>query len=363
MVFRRKIWVWLTGIVALVLLFWKFLSSDHELSDSSFSQHDYHSLEQHTRQQLQECRVQAGPWFVAGKKYKQVLLVFYHKPIMQALLHICVEKDWKIILILEDDEVGTRELKRVSSEQHTFTIVYTTSRAFRHPVVKHLANSTNALVSAVRYAFYLAGGKKAQLVAFRSFFNRHGCDLRDMEIMPRSFLLDDSKECTQFFKYARLNSQSWWILKPSSGYGGEGITVHKNMSHLYDSYATCRIKEQLIVQEYIANLLLVEGRKFDVRAFVLIAGTNPYIMFYHEGYLRLSMERFDAKEGGNSVHLTNSHIQIQSRNFSVDKHYWSFQRFQGYLDDRHPTNGKFVSENLVPFIKKVGLFILQTGIM
>lgn len=361
--------MWLTGTGVLILIILKVFTlrtATHELPDLHLHTLVDPQVKEHLQRGLksgfQGCDMQVKPWFTAGKRYEKIQLVFYMKPVMQALRRICVEKGWRMSLIIPDGNVGAQELRRLTSDPLTFTIIYTTSRAFHHSVIRDLSNSTNALVSAIRYAFSVTGAKKGQLIAFRSFFNRHGCNLRDLGIMPPSFLLDDPGECTQFFKYSQLRPLSWWILKPSKGYGGEGITIHKNMSHFYKNYAVCsQTEEQLIVQEYLSNLLLVEGRKFDVRAFVLIAGTSPYILFYHEGYLRLSMVKFDSKEGGNSVHLTNSHIQTQTKNFSVDKHYWSFQRFQDYLGTHHPMNRNFVSDRLEPFIKKVGLFILQAG--
>lgn len=373
MVARRKFWVWFTGVGVLFFVFWKVFSlesteltelhphlSGLDVLQLKPGQH-LHSAAPGSRQE-DHCDMQGKPWFVAGKRYKQIQLIFYGKPIMYAIRRICVEKGWKMTLISQDAN-GAKQLQRLASDPNNFMIVYTSSRAFHQPVIRDLANSTNALVSAIRYAFSITGAKKGQLVAFRSFLSRHGCNLKDLRVMPASFVLDDTKDCTQFFKYSQLKPLSWWILKPSQGYGGEGITIHKNISYFYKkNFATCsQAKEQLIVQEYLSNLLLVEGRKFDVRAYVLIAGTTPYILFYHKGYLRLSMEKFNAGKGGNGMHLTNSHIQRQAKNFSVDQHYWSFQRFQEYLSVRHPAYRNFVSDGLEPFIKKVGLFILQAG--
>lgn len=370
MAIRRRVWVWFTGFGALILVFWNFYSVRHQSTPTRGLVARPTELQVLLKPQLkldspagpqQKCNIQVKPWF-AGKRYEQVQLIFYGKPIMQAIKHICVERGWKMVLILKDDEAGVHELKRLVSQPHTFTILYTISRTFQKPVIRELANSTNALVSAIRYSFTITGAKKGQLTNFRSFFAKHGCNLRDLEVMPRSFLLDDPKDCTEFFKYSQLRPLFWWILKPSKGYGGEGITIHKNMSHFYKNYAVCsQTKEQFVVQEYLSDLLLIEGRKFDVRAFVLIAGTSPYILFYHEGYLRLSMEKFDTTKGGSSMHLTNSHIQTLVKNFSADKHFWSFQRFQDYLDAHHPANNNFVSDRLEPFIKEVSLLILQTG--
>ena len=56
---------------------------------------------------------------------------------------------------------------------------------------------------------------------------------------------------------------------------------------------------------YIANPLLVEGRKFDIRCYMLIANTVPYLVLYHEGYIRLSMYLYDKDSDNLIAHLTN----------------------------------------------------------
>ncbi len=297
-------------------------------------------------------------WF-PNQTYPETQLVFFGKPIMQAVRSICIERRWKMKLILNDSPFGVSELDKLLSP-HVFTIAFTSSRGLRHPIVQQLANSSNALVSGIRYAFKTTGAKKGQVQAFRTYLNLFGCSLEDLSIMPPSFLLDEPADCVQFFKYASLHSSSYWVLKPSHGYGGDGIAILPNLTRLHREFGTCQGKEEYVVQEYLLNLLLIEGRKFDVRALVLIAGTNPYILFHHDGYLRVSVKQFDLN-GGRAVHLTNSHVQVFSTGFKPDKHFWSFQRFQQYLDSNHPDNEDFVRSRLVPFIKKISLFILQTG--
>lgn len=377
MVKKKRAYLFL-GAGLLLFLIWALTSfPDHHVLvenvdqnirtsvDDLQSHQTNHNVEASNINDLITCRrrVQGKPWFPKSERVKHSThLIFYGKPIMQALKHICVERGWRMTMILNSSAAaaGVKQLTRITSEPGVFAIVYTTSRTFHQHVIQQLANSTHALVSAIRFAFKITGAKKGQLETFRSFFSLHGCDLRTKALVPLSFLLDDPIECTEFFKHADAHPELWWVLKPSQGYGGKGITVHTNMSYLYKKFALCQSKEQFIVQQYISNLLLLEGRKFDVRALLVIAGTTPYILFYHEGYLRVSVEMFDAK-GGRGAHLTNSHIQTLSRNYSVDKHFWSFDRFQRYLDVHYPSNQNFVSDNLVPFIKKVAIFILQAG--
>lgn len=300
------------------------------------------------------------PWFSKHSQWKHTQLVFYGKPIMQALKAICIERHWKMTLIINDTSSGLKQLEHLTSLNNTFTIVITASRYYKHSLIQRLANSTNTLVSAIRYAYKITGGKKGQLVAFRKHFTTHGCDLEQHEVMPRSFILDDSQDCVQFFRYANSKPDAWWVLKQSQGYGGTGITIHHNLTKLHKDFGICSSNNEFVIQEYLSNILLIEKRKFDVRGLVLIANTNPYMLFYHDGYLRLSIKEFSAS-GDRSVHITNSHLQVMTKGYLPDKHIWSFARFQSYLDEHFPNNDGFVSNELIPFIKNTAVFIVREG--
>ena len=50
----------------------------------------------------------------------------------------------------------------------------------------------------------------------------------------------------------------------------------------------------MIIQEYISNpLLLDHNNKFDFRVYMLVASTNPTIVYYHDGFLRVSLSVYD----------------------------------------------------------------------
>ena len=299
------------------------------------------------------------PWF-RGKDWRETYLVFYGKPIMLVLKSIGRRRGWKVKLILKDSLSGLEDLQSLISNGRLL-ITITSSRAYQHRIIQELANSyNNSLVSTIENAHKVTGAKKTQLSMFRAHFQLFGCSLEDAEIMPRSYILSDAYQCTCFFKYAYVHPNTWWVLKPSDGYGGEGITIYSNLTLLYKKFGTCASREDYIIQEYLPDLLLLEKRKFDIRALILISGTSPYLLFHHEGYLRVSVKQFNLA-GGRSVHLTNTHVQYTDEDFLLDKHFWRFQQFQDYLNKYHPENNEFVSNRLVPFIHKVSMFILQTG--
>ena len=288
-------------------------------------------------------------------------LVFFGKPIMQSLKAITSRRGWIMKHVAQDSDEGLRELKALVSPKHLL-VIFASSKTYHHLLIGELANSTNALVGTIGNAYKVTGSKQAQLASLRNHFQSYGCSLEDTAIMPRSFIIDNTKECIDFFKYSSRRPGAWWLLKPSSGQGGDGITIHSNMTHFYKEYATCMKSPDVIVQEYIANPLLLNNRKFDVRAYILLAKTSPYyLVFYHDGYLRVSVKEFDLY-GGREVHLTNSHVQTAVDGFSLEKHFWTFEDLQQYLNKHELEDGKvFVSSKLVPFIQKVGLFIAHTG--
>ena len=46
---------------------------------------------------------------------------------------------------------------------------------------------------------------------------------------------------------------------------------------------------EIVVQRYVENPLLVEGRKFDIRGYMLVVCMKPYLVLYNHGYVRLSL--------------------------------------------------------------------------
>lgn len=48
-----------------------------------------------------------------------------------------------------------------------------------------------------------------------------------------------------------------------------------------------------IITKYIENPLLLDGRKFSLKVFVLILNTKPLVSLFREGYLLLASRKYD----------------------------------------------------------------------
>ena len=105
---------------------------------------------------------------------------------------------------------------------------------------------------------------------------------------------------------------------------GRGIEIFKDLEAIKDFVEACSRENEpeetkFVIQKYIANPLLIEKRKFDLRVFgvaSVMGGCEFRGYFYKEGYLRTSSREYDVKNLDNRyVHLTNDAIQKKSSDY------------------------------------------------
>lgn len=71
-----------------------------------------------------------------------------------------------------------------------------------------------------------------------------------------------------------------------------------------------------VAQQYIANPLLLDGYKFDLRIYALVSSVDPLkIYLFDEGLARLATRQYEAPS---SVNLKTANMHLT--NFSVNKH-------------------------------------------
>lgn len=72
-----------------------------------------------------------------------------------------------------------------------------------------------------------------------------------------------------------------------------------------------------VIQKYMERPLLIDGRKFDIRVWVLFAHDFK-VYFFKEGYVRTSSSLYSVDENtfqDVNVHLTNNAIQKYGENY------------------------------------------------
>ena len=73
------------------------------------------------------------------------------------------------------------------------------------------------------------------------------------------------------------------------------------------------------MQRYIHNPMLIDGRKFDLRLYVLVTSMEPLrVYLFEEGLVRLSTKKYSLRNlRSRFTHLTNYSINKRSGSFKV----------------------------------------------
>mmetsp|Transcript_37325 Transcript_37325/g.33475 ORF Transcript_37325/g.33475 Transcript_37325/m.33475 type:complete len:111 (+) Transcript_37325:807-1139(+) len=104
-------------------------------------------------------------------------------------------------------------------------------------------------------------------------------------------------------------------MKKNNVHGGKGVEIltnslEKSLLKQYKKGNKCgKIRKNLIASQYISNPLLLDmGNKFDFRIYFLIASVNPLIAFYHDGFAKSTLDKFDKFSTDKATHLSNTKV-------------------------------------------------------
>lgn len=119
--------------------------------------------------------------------------------------------------------------------------------------------------------------------------------------------------------------------------GSEKGTPPATPEEALQNPAAMNLCRSLIAQRYIASPLLLNGHKFDIRAYMYIADVGPPLVFYHDGYLRVNIEPYDTDNLDNKwSHISNIGLQKVHPEYEAKKveSKWSFKTWQKHMLDK-----------------------------
>ncbi|KAL7296496.1 probable tubulin polyglutamylase TTLL1 isoform X1 [Trichogramma pretiosum] len=174
-----------------------------------------------------------------------------------------------------------------------------------------------------------------------------------LDFIPVTFVLP--ADYNMFVEEYRKSPQSTWIMKPCGKSQGAGIFLINKLSKLKKWSREARnpfnpnlTKESYVISRYIDNPLLIGGKKFDLRLYVLITSFRPLKAYLFKlGFCRFCTVKYDTsiQELDNMyVHLTNVSVQKHGEEYnSLHGGKLSVQNLRLYLES---TRGKAVTEKL-----------------
>lgn len=123
----------------------------------------------------------------------------------------------------------------------------------------------------------------------------------------------DYNEFKAYYETKPKGKARTYIVKPESMSQGKGIFLTRKIEDI-DRTQHC------VVQRYISKPYLIDGLKFDLRIYVLVASVDPLSVYiYHEGLARFCTEQYIMPNKDNMedvcMHLTNYAINKDSDKF------------------------------------------------
>lgn len=191
--------------------------------------------------------------------------------------------------------------------------------------------------------------------------------LNVFDIVPLTFCvkgINDSEFAAfenSFRHKEECQEENVWIVKPGEFTNrGNGIKVFHT---LYDVKAwVSQSSKTCIVQEYVSRPLLIQRRKFDIRAYAMLTSVNGRLQgyWYRQGYLRTSSRDFSLKSKSKYIHLTNDAVQKKAEDYGrfeagnkVRTPQMSYTDFQRYLDVHLPESKVDVTGDILTQIKNI----------
>jgi tubulin polyglutamylase TTLL6/13 len=141
---------------------------------------------------------------------------------------------------------------------------------------------------------------------------------KEYNFYPQSWLLPS--EWSDFAAQFTKRHNKTFIVKPEASCQGKGIFLTRRLEDINRN-------ERYVAQRYLHRPFLLDGLKFDLRIYVLVAGCDPMRVYVHrEGLTRLATQPYLAPTGSNMddmcMHLTNYAVNKLNPNFvfNEDEH-------------------------------------------
>lgn len=161
-----------------------------------------------------------------------------------------------------------------------------------------------------------------------------------LDFVPITYLLP--ADYTLFVEEFRRNPNAMWIMKPTGRSQGKGIFIINKLAQIkkwssQSRWAQMPLKEAYVISRYVENPLLIGGKKFDLRIYVLVSSFRPLrVHQYAHGFARFCNAKYNsdmADIDNPFIHLTNVAIQKHDADYN-QRHggKWHVENLRLYIE-------------------------------
>ena len=172
--------------------------------------------------------------------------------------------------------------------------------------------------------------------------------------MPITYTYPKNKDIIEKkFKNYKLNMKNLWIVKPVNLFSGKGIHIFKSLNE--------EKNKNFIISRYL-NSHVINGKKYDLRLYVLITGFNPLRIYLNkEGLVRIASSKYTlniSSVDNKFVHLTNTAINTANADYVYPKNSddssankWNLNTYRNYLKSKE-INSTLIFEKIKDIVIK-----------
>ncbi|CAF0829239.1 unnamed protein product [Brachionus calyciflorus] len=174
-----------------------------------------------------------------------------------------------------------------------------------------------------------------------------------LDFIPVTYMMP--ADYNLFAEDFKKDPNSTWIMKPAAKAQGKGIFLINKISQIkkwskdkWSGISAPLGREAYVISKYIDNPLLIGGKKFDLRIYILVTSYRPLKCYWYRlGFARFCTVKYtsSANDIDNMfIHLTNVSYQKQSDDYnSVHGGKWTIENLKLYLES---TYGKEITDKL-----------------
>lgn len=190
-----------------------------------------------------------------------------------------------------------------------------------------------------------------------------------------TYRLYDPEERAAFF--AQLpevdGPDNLWILKPTNLSRGIGVKIVWQFDRLKKElrkHGSITFRHEgreldYVIQRYIKNVLLLDGKKSEIRIYWLIASLDPLlVLMFPEGTARYTMQPFKLEDFANPlIHITNVYQQKKHGGLDPDAVLkWDFPGLEAYLAKEKSAPADFLEQVLRPRLRQCLAYVVRASI-
>lgn len=190
-----------------------------------------------------------------------------------------------------------------------------------------------------------------------------------------TYCLNDPDETSSFVNRLPEVDQrdNLWILKPSNLSRGRGVKIvwqfdwlrkelrkHGEITFKYEGKTL-----EYVIQRYIKNVLLLDGKKSEIRIYWLIASLDPLlVLMYPEGTARMTLQPYKLEDFANPlIHITNAYQQKKHGGYDPDAVLkWDFPQLEAYLAKEKSAPAKFLEQVLRPRLRQTLAYVVRASL-